>query len=76
MVINRPLSALSIYYDPNKKGKQTEIILVILINVYTQSINQSIKVICNARNVVHELESEAHISRKIKVALNVLNVVT
>jgi len=24
-----------------------------------QSINQSIKVICNARNVVHKLESEA-----------------
>jgi len=26
---------------------------------YYQSINQSIKVICNARNVVHKLESEA-----------------
>jgi len=27
-----------------------------------QSINQSIKVICNARNVVHKLESEARTS--------------
>jgi len=27
--------------------------------VINQSINQSIKVICNARNVVHKLESEA-----------------
>jgi len=26
--------------------------------VVCQSINQSIKVICNARNVVHKLESE------------------
>ena len=28
-------------------------------NKFRQSINQSIKVICNARNVVHKLESEA-----------------
>ena len=26
-----------------------------------QSINQSIKVICNVRNVVHKLESEARV---------------
>ena len=28
-------------------------------SIHNQSINQSIKVICNARNVVHKLESEA-----------------
>ena len=31
----------------------------VLENTFNQSINQSIKVICNARNVVHKLESEA-----------------
>ena len=31
-------------------------LLLLLIN---QSINQSINVICNTRNVVHKLESEA-----------------
>ena len=38
---------------------------MLIWNIFTvrctivQSINQSIKVICNARNVVHKLESEA-----------------
>jgi len=29
--------------------------------VFAPSINQSIKVICNARNVMHKLESEARV---------------
>ena len=35
-----------------------------------QSINQSIKVICNARNVVHKLESEVRSSNLRRTVLN------
>ena len=46
--------------------------LVRLADTDIQSINQSIKVICNARNVVHKLESEARAVASGRVLLMVI----
>jgi len=43
-----------------------------LIRLNNQSINQSIRVICNARNVVRKLESEARAVASGRVLLMVI----
>ena len=61
--ITTPASHHSVFYRlgalpaPNQQCQSTEGMKAEAC--HSQSINQSIKVICNARNVVHKLESEA-----------------